>query len=218
MPDRRLPNAVRGSVEETLIALLDAEADRLRNARRYVHEARRDTRAGHYERKADQGWRGQAADTEASGADVRDGDCRALPAARELGRGGLDRDVSGRGLSAPGRDITEALWGTRVSLSTDLKAHGVAIGRLAIEQPPDVRVCNRRSVRGRCGPFGFQVVLQDRIDGGEGACADLVVMPLDFDVVIEADLAFLPFRKIAPSLSIGVTAAGDCMRRARRAG
>ena len=64
------------------------------------------------------GRRGQAADTQASGADVRDGDHRALPAAGELGRGGLDRDVSGRRLGSPGRGITEALWGTRVSPST----------------------------------------------------------------------------------------------------
>ena len=43
---------VRGSVEETLNTLLDAEADRLCNAQRYERsEARRDTRAGHYERK-----------------------------------------------------------------------------------------------------------------------------------------------------------------------
>jgi len=39
-------------VEETLNALLEAEADRLCNAQRYERsEARRDTRAGHYERK-----------------------------------------------------------------------------------------------------------------------------------------------------------------------
>jgi transposase-like protein len=39
-------------VEETLNALLEAEADRLCNAQRYEHsEARRDTRAGHHERK-----------------------------------------------------------------------------------------------------------------------------------------------------------------------
>jgi putative transposase len=38
-------------VEETLNALLDAEADRLCNAQRYEHSAaRRATRAGHYER------------------------------------------------------------------------------------------------------------------------------------------------------------------------
>ena len=54
--DERIKNhldrIVRGSVEETLNALLDAEADRLCNAQRYERsEARRDTRAGHYERK-----------------------------------------------------------------------------------------------------------------------------------------------------------------------
>jgi transposase-like protein len=38
-------------VEETLNALLDAEADRLCNAQRYERStARRDSRAGHYER------------------------------------------------------------------------------------------------------------------------------------------------------------------------
>jgi transposase-like protein len=42
-----LGKTVRGSVEETLNALLDAEADRLCNAGRYERtEARRDTRAG----------------------------------------------------------------------------------------------------------------------------------------------------------------------------
>src|SRR5256885_14723804 len=46
-----LDRVVRGSVEETLNALLDAEADRLCNAQRYERTpARRDTRAGHYER------------------------------------------------------------------------------------------------------------------------------------------------------------------------
>ena len=40
---------VRGSVENTLNALLDAEAGRLCNAARYERtEARRDTRAGSY--------------------------------------------------------------------------------------------------------------------------------------------------------------------------
>src|SRR5439155_21493047 len=37
----------------------------------------------------------------------------------------------------------------------------------------DVGMRNGRPVRGRCGPFGFEVVLEDRVDGGEGACADL---------------------------------------------
>jgi putative transposase len=43
----RLDRVVRGSVEETLNAWLDAEADRLCNAQRYERcEARRDSRAG----------------------------------------------------------------------------------------------------------------------------------------------------------------------------
>jgi len=47
---------VRGTVEETLNALLNAEADRLCNAQRYERtEARRDMRAGHYERNLDTG-------------------------------------------------------------------------------------------------------------------------------------------------------------------
>ena len=54
--DERIKNhldrVVRGSVEETLNALLEAEADRLCNAQRYERtQVRRDTRAGHYERK-----------------------------------------------------------------------------------------------------------------------------------------------------------------------
>ena len=43
---------VRGTVEETLNAMLDAETDELCNAQRYEHSQDRvDTRAGHYRRK-----------------------------------------------------------------------------------------------------------------------------------------------------------------------
>ena len=46
-----LGNLVKKSVEDTLNAMLDAEADQLCNAHRYERsEARRDTRAGYYER------------------------------------------------------------------------------------------------------------------------------------------------------------------------
>lgn len=46
-----LGELVRGTVEETLNKLLDAEADELCNASRYERtESRKDTRAGHYER------------------------------------------------------------------------------------------------------------------------------------------------------------------------
>ena len=47
-----LKELVRQSVEEVLNGLLDEEADRLTNARKYERtEVRRDTRAGHYTRK-----------------------------------------------------------------------------------------------------------------------------------------------------------------------
>ncbi|MEP5513535.1 MAG: transposase [Bauldia litoralis] len=46
-----LGEMVRGTVEEALNAMLDAEADRLYGAGRYERtEGRQDTRAGHYER------------------------------------------------------------------------------------------------------------------------------------------------------------------------
>ena len=47
-----LDEMVRESVEDTLNALLDAEADRLCGAKRYEHSPdRKDTRAGNYKRK-----------------------------------------------------------------------------------------------------------------------------------------------------------------------
>jgi len=47
-----IDEAVRSSVEETLNALLDAEADRICGAGRYERSAdRADTRTGHYDRK-----------------------------------------------------------------------------------------------------------------------------------------------------------------------
>ena len=49
---QHLGEMVRGTVEETINKLLDAEADQLCNATRYERtESRRDTRAGHYKRK-----------------------------------------------------------------------------------------------------------------------------------------------------------------------
>ena len=48
----QLKDLVRGTVEETLNKLLDEEADRITNAHRYErNEERLDTRAGHYTRK-----------------------------------------------------------------------------------------------------------------------------------------------------------------------
>src|SRR3984885_8821942 len=66
---------------------------------------------------ADQRRRGQSQDPEAA-PDLRDGNHRTLSPAGELGRGIPDRDVPA-GISVRRvEDITEALWGTRVSPST----------------------------------------------------------------------------------------------------
>src|SRR5262245_6011586 len=81
----------------------DPEADRLCNAQRYERSASRYPRRPLRARPADQGRRGPAEGTEAAPADVRDGDHRALSAAREFGRRGADRDVPGRGVGAAGR-------------------------------------------------------------------------------------------------------------------
>ena len=50
--EKHLGEIVRGTVEDTLNELLDAEADRICGAKRYERKAeRRDTRAGSYSRK-----------------------------------------------------------------------------------------------------------------------------------------------------------------------
>src|SRR3979409_1480465 len=98
-----LGEMVRGTVEETPNALLDAEADRLCGAGRYERtQGRQDTRAGSYERSLHT-VAGEVNLKEASAPDLRDGHHRALPPARELGRGGADRDVPGWDFGPPGR-------------------------------------------------------------------------------------------------------------------
>ena len=80
-----LGEVVRSTVEETLNALLDAEADRLCRAERYERtEARKDTRAGSYQRQLH---------TQAGEVTLH----RALPSARKLGGGSAGRDVPCRG-------------------------------------------------------------------------------------------------------------------------
>src|SRR5689334_20227140 len=115
-----LERVVRGTVEETLNALLDAEADRLCNAQRYERSAaRRDTRAGHYERglqtKAGEvrlrvpKLRRQAFET-AIIERYRRREASVEEALIEMYLAG----VSVRRIE----DITETLWGTKVSPGT----------------------------------------------------------------------------------------------------
>src|SRR6201991_957902 len=115
-----LGEMVRGTVEETLNAMLDAEADRLCGAGRYERsEARQDTRAGSYERtlhtKAGDvslkipKLRRQTFDT-AIIERYRRRESSVEEALIEMYLAGISvRRVE---------DITEALWGTRVSPGT----------------------------------------------------------------------------------------------------
>jgi transposase-like protein len=115
-----LDRIVRGTVEETLNALLDAEADRLCNAQRYERtEARRDTRAGHYERNLE---------TKAGEVTLKVPKLRRQTFETAIIERYRRREASVEealiemylaGVSVRRvEDITEALWGTRVSPST----------------------------------------------------------------------------------------------------
>src|SRR6201990_3663339 len=115
-----LDRVVRGTVEETLNALLDAEADRLCNAQRYERsEARRDTRAGHYER----GLQTKAGEVRVRVPKLRQQTFETAIIERYRRRESsveealIEMYLAGVSVRRV-EDITEALWGTRVSPST----------------------------------------------------------------------------------------------------
>ncbi len=94
-----LGELVRGTVEETLNAMLDAEADQLCGAGRYERsQARQDTRAGSYERTLQT----SAGEVNLKVPKLRRQTFETAIIERELGRGGADRDVSGGNFSAAG--------------------------------------------------------------------------------------------------------------------
>jgi len=111
---------VRSSVEETLNALLQAEADQICKAGRYERSPERvDTRAGHYERKLE---------TKAGAVVLKMPKLRSLPFETAIIERYRRRESSVEealvemylaGVSVRRvEDITEALWGTRVSSGT----------------------------------------------------------------------------------------------------
>ena len=115
-----LNEIVRGTVEETLNAMLDAEADELCQAQRYEHSPDRvDTRAGHYKRKLH---------TQAGEVEVKMPKLRQQTFDTAIIERYRRRDISIEeaivqmylaGVSVRRvEDITEALWGTRVSSGT----------------------------------------------------------------------------------------------------
>ena len=111
---------VRETVEQTLNGLLQAEADELCGAKRYARSPERlDTRAGHYDRKLQ---------TQAGEVSLQVPRLRNLPFETEIIERYRRRESSVEealvemylaGVSVRRvEDITEALWGTRVSPST----------------------------------------------------------------------------------------------------
>jgi putative transposase len=115
-----LDEVVRATVEETLNALLDAEADRLCGARKYERtEGRKDTRAGSYDRSLQ---------TKAGEVTLTVPKLRTLPFETAIIERYRRRESSVEealiemylaGVSVRRvEDITQALWGTRVSATT----------------------------------------------------------------------------------------------------
>ena len=115
-----LGEIVRGTVEETLNSMLDAEADRLCEARRYERTAaRKDYRAGTYTRTLH---------TKAGAVSLKVPKLRTVPFETAIIERYRRRESSVEealmemylaGVSVRRvEDITEALWGTRVSPST----------------------------------------------------------------------------------------------------
>ncbi len=115
-----LGELVRGTVEETLNSLLDAEADQLCGASRYERSADRvDTRAGHYRRKLH---------TKAGEVELKVPKLRKVSFETSIIERYRRREASVEealiemylaGVSVRRvEDITEALWGTKVSPST----------------------------------------------------------------------------------------------------
>ncbi|MFL7867658.1 MAG: IS256 family transposase [Anaerolineales bacterium] len=115
-----LDEMVRGTVEETLNAMLDAEADEMCKAQRYEHSPDRvDTRAGSYKRKLQ---------TKAGEVEVKMPRLRKQTFETAIIERYRRRDISIEeaivqmylaGVSVRRvEDITEALWGTRVSSGT----------------------------------------------------------------------------------------------------
>jgi putative transposase len=115
-----LDEMVRGTVEETLNAMLDAEADEMCKAQRYEHSPDRvDTRAGSYKRKLH---------TKAGEVEVKMPRLRKQTFETAIIERYRRRDISIEeaivqmylaGVSVRRvEDVTEALWGTRVSSGT----------------------------------------------------------------------------------------------------
>lgn len=117
---QHLGELVRGTVEETLNKLLDAEADQLCNAARYERtDARHDTRAGHYQR----GLHTRAGEVTLKVPKLRQHKFETAIIERYKRRESsveealIEMYLAGVSVRRV-EDITKALWGTRVSSGT----------------------------------------------------------------------------------------------------
>jgi transposase-like protein len=117
---QHLGELVRGTVEETLNKLLDAEADQLCNAARYERtEARTDQRAGHYQRKLHT----KAGEVTLNMPKLRQHKFETAIIERYRRRESsveealMEMYLAGVSVRRV-EDITQALWGTRVSPGT----------------------------------------------------------------------------------------------------
>ena len=140
---RHVHEVVRSTVEETLNGLLDAEADFLCGARRYERSAeRQDTRAGTYQRQLQ---------TKAGEVSLKVPKLRHLPFETAIIERYQRRESSVEealiemylaGVSVRRvEDITEALWGTRVSPSTVSELNQKIYGQ--------IEAWRRRPIEGR---------------------------------------------------------------------
>jgi len=118
--EQHLGEMVRSTVEETLNAMLDAEADHLCNAQRYERtEARTDQRAGHYKRKLHT----KAGEVELKVPKLRRATFETAIINRYRRRESsveealMEMYLAGVSVRRV-EDITQALWGIRVSAGT----------------------------------------------------------------------------------------------------
>jgi len=118
--EQHLGEMVRSTVEETLNAMLDAEADHLCNAQRYERtEARTDQRAGHYKRKLHT----KAGEVELKVPKLRRATFETAIIDRYRRRESsveealMEMYLAGVSVRRV-EDITQALWGMRVSAGT----------------------------------------------------------------------------------------------------
>src|SRR5471030_3186800 len=156
-----LGEMVRGTVEETLNAMLDAEADQLCGAGRYERsEARQDTRAGSYERTLHT----KAGDVSLKIPKLRRQTFETAIIERYRRRESsveealIEMYLAGISVRRV-EDITEALWGTRVSPS--------AVSELNQKIYAQIDVWRNRPIEGQHAFVYLDGILLKRSCGGE---------------------------------------------------